>query len=110
MKRAAVIVAITVLAGASLGGAAFAEELTDLAKQAESDAKAGKHHEAKGRYGKIKVPVLVVYGDQDWSREDERQRTVEAIPGARVETVREGGHFLSLDQPQRLAELIKGVA
>ena len=54
--------------------------------------------------------MLVVYGDQDWSREDERQRTVEAIPGAKLETVPSGGHFLSLDQPQRLAKLIMGFA
>jgi pimeloyl-ACP methyl ester carboxylesterase len=59
------------------------------------------------RYGEITVPVLVVYGDRDWSREHERQRTVEAIPGAKMETVANAGHFLSLDQPERLAELIK---
>jgi pimeloyl-ACP methyl ester carboxylesterase len=63
--------------------------------------------EARQRYGEIRVPVLVIYGDHDWSRQDERQRTVEAIPGAKVETVANGGHFLSLDQPERLAELIK---
>jgi pimeloyl-ACP methyl ester carboxylesterase len=62
---------------------------------------------ARERYGEITVPVLVVYGDRDWSREDERQRTVKAIPGAKVEMVANAGHFLSLDQPERLAELIK---
>lgn len=62
---------------------------------------------ARERYGEIRVPVLVVYGDRDWSREDERQRTVNAIPGAKMETVAAGGHFLSLDQPERLATLIK---
>jgi pimeloyl-ACP methyl ester carboxylesterase len=63
--------------------------------------------EARQRYGEINVPVLVIYGDQDWSRQEERQRTVQAIPKAKVETVANGGHFLSLDQPERLAELIK---
>src|SRR5262245_49940316 len=62
---------------------------------------------ARERYGEITVPVLVVYGDRDWSHEDERQRTVKAIPGAKVKTVANAGHFLSLDQPERLAELIK---
>lgn len=62
---------------------------------------------ARERYGEITVPVLVIYGDHDWSREDERQRTIKAIPGAKVETVANAGHFLSLDQPERLAELIK---
>ncbi len=64
--------------------------------------------DARQAYGQIGIPVLVVYGDRDWSHPEERRRTVEAIPGARVETVPRGGHFLSLDQPERLAELIKG--
>jgi pimeloyl-ACP methyl ester carboxylesterase len=62
---------------------------------------------ARQRYGEINLPVFVIYGDQDWSRPEERRRTVQAIPGAKVETVANGGHFLSLDQPERLAELIK---
>lgn len=66
-----------------------------------------KWDEAKQRYGEIKIPVLVIYGDHDWSRPDERQSTVESIPGAKVETVSNGGHFLSLDQPERLAKLIE---
>jgi pimeloyl-ACP methyl ester carboxylesterase len=61
---------------------------------------------AQARYGEIGLPVLVVYGEEDWSSHKERRRTVRAIPGARVEEVPDGGHFLSLDQPQRLAELI----
>ena len=70
------------------------------------------HHwdEARARYGKIDVPVLVVYGEQDWSRAGDRQRTVESIPGARVEVVADGGHFLSLDQPKRLAEIVERFA
>ena len=66
-----------------------------------------KWDEARQRYGEINLPVLVIYGDRDWSRQEERRRTVQAIPGARAETVANGGHFLSLDQPARLAELIK---
>jgi pimeloyl-ACP methyl ester carboxylesterase len=68
-----------------------------------------KWDEAKQRYGEIKIPVLVIYGDHDWSRPDERQSTVESIPGAKVETVSNGGHFLSLDQPERLAKLIESI-
>jgi len=69
-----------------------------------------KWDEARQRYGEINLPVLVIYGDQDWSRQEERRRTAQAIPGANVETVANGGHFLSLDQPERLAELIKSFA
>ena len=67
-------------------------------------------NEACGRYGDIKVPVLVVYGDCDWSHIDERRRTVAAIPNAKMETLPEAGHFLSLDQPKRLTDLIKAFA
>src|SRR5262245_44746054 len=62
---------------------------------------------ARERYGEITVPVLVVYGDRECARAYERERTVKAIPGAKVEMVANSGHFLSLDQPERLAELIK---
>ena len=65
---------------------------------------------AREHYGDIKVPVLVVYGERDWSRPDERRRTVAAIPNAKMETLPEGGHFLSLDQPKRLADLIASFA
>jgi len=66
--------------------------------------------EQRQLYGEIKVPVLVVYGDHDWSHIDERQRTVAAIPNAKMETVPTAGRFLSLDQPKRLADLIKAFA
>ena len=70
------------------------------------------HHweDARQVYSQINIPVLVVYGDRDWSRADERQRTVKAIPGAKVETVANGGHFLSLDQPESVVTLIKEFA
>ncbi len=67
---------------------------------------AHKWEEARMKYGKISVPVLVVYGDQDWSRESERRSTVERIPGATLEVVRNGGHFLSLDRPRDVIRLL----
>lgn len=68
------------------------------------------HHweDGHGWYGRIQAPVLLVYGERDWSRPEERRRTAGEIPGARVETVADDGHFLSLDQPDRVAELITG--
>lgn len=51
------------------------------------------------RYGGIDRPVLLLYGDHDWSRPDERAETARRIPGAEVRTVKDGGHFLSLDAP-----------
>jgi hypothetical protein len=52
--------------------------------------------------------VLVVYGEQDWSHAEERQRTVKSIPGAGVEVV--PADILSLDQPKRPAEIVERFA
>jgi pimeloyl-ACP methyl ester carboxylesterase len=65
---------------------------------------------ARSEYGRIAVPVLVIYGDRDWSRESERRATVERIPGAKPEVVPHGGHFLSLDRPQEVIRLLRGFA
>jgi pimeloyl-ACP methyl ester carboxylesterase len=68
---------------------------------------AHKWDEVRSEYAKISVPVLLVYGDQDWSREAERRATLEQIPGARMEIIKNGGHFLSLDRPQEVIQLVR---
>jgi pimeloyl-ACP methyl ester carboxylesterase len=68
--------------------------------------RADQWDDAKAEYGKITVPVLLIYGDQDWSNEAERRSTFEKIPGARLEVISNGGHFLPLDRPQQLTELM----
>ncbi len=57
-------------------------------------------------YGRITVPVLLVWGDKDWARPPEREQDRGLIPGARTETIKGGGHFLALDKPQELRDLI----
>ena len=61
-------------------------------------------------YGRITVPVLLVYGDRDWSRPNERQQTLSDIPGARLVTVENGGHFLPLDRPEAVVQNIRAFA
>jgi pimeloyl-ACP methyl ester carboxylesterase len=107
------------------GGVDHPEALTPgfLAQLVASGSRAGHYQaflnlirhassweDARQAYGQIGIPVLVVHGERDWSYPEERRRTVDAIPGARSETVPGGGHFLSLDQPDRVAELIRGFA
>jgi len=54
----------------------------------------------RDRYPDIRVPVLLLYGEHDWSRPDERAETARRIPGAERGTVESGGHFLSFDAPE----------
>ena len=57
-------------------------------------------------YGNINVPVYLIWGDKDWSRAGEREHDRGLIPGVQMTTVENGGHFLPLDRPQELEELI----
>jgi pimeloyl-ACP methyl ester carboxylesterase len=58
------------------------------------------------RYGDIACPVLLLYGDHDWSRPEERAETARRIPGAEIRTVKNAGHFLSFDAPQDMIEQV----
>lgn len=57
-------------------------------------------------YRNINVPVGLIWGDKDWSRSSEREHDRSLIPGAQMQTIENGGHFLPLDRPQELNELI----
>jgi pimeloyl-ACP methyl ester carboxylesterase len=61
-------------------------------------------------YGRIAMPVLLVWGDRDWARPSERQRTRSLIAGAEMKTVEQGGHFLPLDRPGDVVQLITSFA
>jgi len=69
-----------------------------------------KWDEAHAHYRDIQVPVLLVYGANDWSRPAERETTFKEIPHARMETVAGGMHFLALDRPREVERLIAGFA
>jgi pimeloyl-ACP methyl ester carboxylesterase len=55
-------------------------------------------------YSNIKIPVLLLWGDRDWSRPDERERDRQIVPSAKMATVEDGGHFLPLDRPDAVIE------
>jgi pimeloyl-ACP methyl ester carboxylesterase len=65
---------------------------------------------ARQDYSRIQAPVLLVYGGEDWSRPAEREKTRALIPGVTMKTIAGGGHFLPLDRPRELSELIAGFA
>lgn len=69
---------------------------------------AGSWEEATATYPNIEIPVLMVWGDQDWARPQERERDRKLVPGAEMVTVARSGHFLPLDRPDRTVALIVG--
>jgi pimeloyl-ACP methyl ester carboxylesterase len=62
--------------------------------------------DARQLYPKVKVPVTLIYGSDDWSRPQERERNREAIPGAEMFTINQAGHFTSLEKPAEVAARI----
>ena len=62
---------------------------------------------ARSEYTSIDRPVLLVYGDHDWSRAPEREADRQAIPGAQFRTVKDAGHFLALDAPDDFARAVQ---
>jgi pimeloyl-ACP methyl ester carboxylesterase len=52
------------------------------------------------QYGRIEIPVLLVYGEHDWSHPWEREANQRLIPGADMVSVPRAGHLLSLDNPE----------
>jgi pimeloyl-ACP methyl ester carboxylesterase len=71
-----------------------------LLRNAESWEVATKH------YGRIDVPVLLIWGDEDWARLPEREHDRSLINKAEMTTLASGGHFLPLDRPQELEQAI----
>jgi pimeloyl-ACP methyl ester carboxylesterase len=63
---------------------------------------------AREQYDRIDVPVLLIYGDKDWSKRAERARTRALIPNVEVKTIADAGHFLPLDRPRELLDLLLG--
>jgi len=61
---------------------------------------------AQNDYGRINVRALLIWGDKDWSRPSERERTRSLIPNVVMETIEGGGHFLPLDQPREALDLL----
>jgi pimeloyl-ACP methyl ester carboxylesterase len=61
-------------------------------------------------YGKIDRPVLLIYGEHDWSREAEREANRQAIPGNRNLTIPNAGHFLSVEAPDQLIHAVEQFA
>ncbi|MGW3107827.1 alpha/beta fold hydrolase [Streptomyces sp. NPDC001100] len=65
---------------------------------------------ARSRYPEVKAPVHLVYGEKDWSRPSDRQANKELLPAADFTQVPGAGHFIALERPDLLADLLNAVA
>ena len=63
---------------------------------------------ARQHYRGIKAPVTLVYGDADWSRPSDRRANIALVPGARLVTLRQTGHFAALESPGEVARTLLG--
>ncbi len=61
---------------------------------------------ARDYYRQISAPVTLVYGDSDWSRPNERERTRSLISAAQMVTLKNTGHFSAVENPFELARVI----
>jgi pimeloyl-ACP methyl ester carboxylesterase len=62
---------------------------------------------ARKGYSSIEMPVTLIYGDHDWSRPEEREANKRALNSARHLSLEACGHFACLEQPQRIATVIR---
>src|SRR5919201_1066971 len=61
---------------------------------------------ARALYGRVTAPVTLIYGDHDWSHMTDREANLALLRDARSISLPDTGHFASLDQPARVAELL----
>ena len=61
---------------------------------------------ARNYYRQISAPVTLIYGDSDWSRPNERERTRSLIPATQMVTLKNTGHFSAVENPSELARVI----
>jgi pimeloyl-ACP methyl ester carboxylesterase len=61
---------------------------------------------ARDYYRQISAPVTLIYGDSDWSRPNERERTRSLISAAQMVTLKNTGHFSAVENPSELARVI----
>jgi pimeloyl-ACP methyl ester carboxylesterase len=63
--------------------------------------------EIEPRYGEIRTPTLVLWGEQDgWLAPEFGRRLTDSIPDARLTPIADAGHFLPEDQPGSVAEAL----
>jgi len=63
-------------------------------------------NEAKKLYNKIKIPVKLIYGDNDWANEKNKNDTKDFLGLASYNIIKDCGHFSFLEKPNIVAKII----
>ncbi|MFJ9905492.1 alpha/beta fold hydrolase [Streptomyces sp. NPDC101152] len=61
---------------------------------------------ARSLYPRVKAPVHLLYGEKDWSRPSDREADKKLLPAADFTQVPGAGHFIALERPDVLADLL----
>ena len=62
--------------------------------------------EAKKHYNKIKIPVGLVYGDNDWANENNKNDTKGFFDLVNYNIIKDCGHFSFLEKPKEVSEIL----
>ena len=62
--------------------------------------------EAKYLYSKIKIPIKLIYGDNDWANESNKNNTKSSLGLNSYYTLKNCGHFSFLEKPKEVADII----
>jgi len=59
-------------------------------------------------YQGLKTPVNLIYGESDWSKQDEKLNTMNALNLNSFHTVDSTGHFSFLESPKQVSDIVLG--
>ena len=62
--------------------------------------------EAKKLYNKIKIPIGLVYGDNDWANENNKNDTKDIFGLADYNIIKDCGHFSFLEKPKEVSKIL----
>ncbi|QIY68901.1 alpha/beta hydrolase [Streptomyces sp. RLB1-33] len=65
---------------------------------------------ARARYPEVEAPVHLVYGENDWSRPSDREANKKLLPAADFTEVPGAHHFIALERPEIVADLLNAMA
>jgi pimeloyl-ACP methyl ester carboxylesterase len=63
---------------------------------------------ARERYPSVQIPVVLVYGELDWSRPIDREGVQRLLPSAETKLLPQTGHFTALERPTEWVRILLG--